>query len=760
MRIVKAPPTDAPISSGNGTHTGEVEKSPNRNPTKPPAKSPANTPVNTGGRPSLYVPNGELIENVTYKNKYARAFMRKEDGTADESRSVVVCITQVTDKATGQTRPVNTVIWEGDLGVTERALAYDITPARTLKAPEWQTYVKAWTITNAPGAKRVTSYIPGMALNQPKQHANWMDRLNITLSGQSFRVAEMFKILALEAKPTVIIHGQGPVYLTDDDSPEPGDVLNGKLVFATRSGVFDTNGDYLPIATDLKDLPSKANYYDLTPVTKISEEEIRRGISLFAESFDECRSGYAAIPAAFIGQLYTGWLAPIKIDYWSGLLLTGEKGSGKTYLCLRYDSIQARDSERTRGTLTELKPVINLGDMTGTNKGTKYVVTNFGGYTVTADDVLKKGASDIEIRNQALIVSNLIRSMESGGAALGKVDRANNRVIGSESPALHSSIRFPSEIPIPRDSTMDRMVYLPHITETWNKGTGSIFDLEIALKLSEGYNREYMHRAYSAFVHWAFQRINTDAEESLSKGKAITSEWGIPSRTRDRYAALLAGLFLYERFANAHSIDVAPQIARAIIALRDCAREQSGANVPVGQQWATELRRLIAIGKAAFPGPPATDISEAIHNQSYSGPAIVTEKESESGIKTPVYEMPWEGATLDNFGIPSSGTINNTPIYGYVLPPISKLPGRPGKKRTDPFANKWRVAIRREQFNILCEQLSRNYGYEPETVKRSLTDMGLGELGKECIIPGKQERVFVFDVSLIKPDNDDDGSEE
>lgn len=713
---------------------------------------------NKGGRPNRFIPVGPRIEHDTFPTRfYRRGYLRGDNGKPDETHRVILSIESkkvVNDKGLAEYRDFSTPIWEGDIRVLGKYLAYEITPSRRLKAPEWHQWVKADSITNAPNARPNRALIASMDIIQRKEHAKWMEKLNVTLSGQTFRIAEFIRILALPLNQTLMLQAQGPVYL-DDGSPDGGELLDGSLVFATRSRVFSDTGETTDIQTDLDHLPDKADYYDLTPTAEIDNGEIREGLELFRESFGECTPKYAAIPAAFIGQLFSGWLAAIRIDFWSAIHLTGEKGSGKSYYCLRFDAIQARKSAKSRGTLTDLKPVLNLGDTTSSPKGPKYAVVNYGGFTITADDALKKGASETEIRIQSDKVSNLIRSTEAGGGDLAKVDRSRNQVIAAESKALHSSIKVPSEIPIAGNSTLDRLVYLPHLTDTWDKG--KTFIREISDRLSTGHSREQMHRAYSAFVEWGFQRIPADAQECLEKAKAETETWGVSARTADRYAAILAGVFMLERFAAEYSVSMVTEISGAVLALKDCARTQAGSSIPVAYQFARELRRAIANHKVAFPGPP-----NHVDNKNMDVPIQVATGVNPDGTETAITAWPWNGARREDFGMETSTMVHaRADIYGYTIAPVKlRFPDRKGgKPNANPLVNKWLVALTNERFEDLCKLLSRDYGYEPATVMNSLTELELG--GKiQLSITGvsddnKRPRLWVFDTELLRAIDDE-----
>jgi hypothetical protein len=711
------------------------------------------------GRPTLYEFVGELIENATISNKYTRALRKDSDGNPDPNYKVVICLERKIDKETGDVRHVPKVIWEGDIRVIDRVLAFEVTPSRRVKAPEWHEYVRAESETNSGESFR--ALIASMDLrNRLDRQSRWPDKLGATLTGELYRLGEFLRVQGNLLPRNLLIQAQGPVYL-DDGSPEPDRLLDRSLVFVTRSRVFDAHGDTRDIQADLDHIPDKGSYYDLTPPNEITDDQTREGLELFSLAYDECVSDYTAIPPAFIGQLMTGSLTAIRPELWSGLHLTGEHGSGKTLYCVRWDAIQARDTPKTRESLQAIKPVLNLGDTTGTVKGPKYAVKNYAGYSITCDDALKKGASEMEIRRQSDMISNLARSFDGGGAALARVDKERNQVNAAESPALHSSIKIPSEIPIVGDSSLDRLIVLPHLSDKW--GSGRVFARNISEELSTAGSRELMHRAYSVFVTWLYRNLEPagELEKCYQEAMAETNSWGVPSRTASRYAAIVAGNLLLGRFAEEYTVDLSAKISRAISALRECARKQSNASVPLATQWARDVRRAVASNRVAFPGPPSNNPADVHAESTYGIPGIVLPiGESPDGIIETRHVMP-DGIGITELGLMPSTVKphNQSAIRGYLIPPAKLRAQAAGKKAgrppTNPLLIDWFIAVKKEQFEDLCDGLSREYNYDPQTVMRSLKEQGLGDITEVNIRAGKQERAWIFSAQLLRPLDDE-----
>jgi hypothetical protein len=678
---------------------------------------------------------GGPIREGSFPAEFRRAIVRDPEGT--EFSAIL-----------RRTKPDTSgvIVWIGEIKLTGRYLAYEITPGRILKRPDRQSYSIVETVNSAGIPRRAV--VAAMDLKQPASKAYYLDALGITYSGRVSYVGEFIRMEAQnwDRPDDLMIQGQGPLFLRDGEII-PNRLLDHSLVFVTKSGTFGTDGQYRNIAADLTDIPDSYAYYDLTPRGEITDTEIRAGCELFRLAYDESLR-YPQIPAAFLGQLFTGALATIDPRYFTAIMQAGVKGSGKTRYANRFDAIQARDSERTRD-LRLIKSVLNAGDTTGTVKGPKYRIAHFGGYSVTVDDVLKDGNSPAQIMFGSDNVSNLLRSYDNGGAALAGVDHGRDKVVGRESPALHSSIRVLSEIRITGGSTLDRMLVMPDLTESWGKG--NLFNIEIAERLSEPAALGSMHRAYSAYVHWIFQRIDTGAADAYDKARAETERWNVDSRYAERYAAAVAGHYLFRQYCETIGLDFSAQVNAAVTALRDNAEIQARTSVPLWQQWTADLRRVIMQTRVSFPGRPPLD-PDGTPSATYGLPWIMGEPTlTESGEKIPRRILP---VRVEDLGLIMTGG-NPVPgprsmIAGFIVPPRE---GKGGPKGSD-YSRQWVIACRPGRFAELCNEVGKVSGraYDPASVIDSLRAAGLGDRTKVLMQDGKgakQERAYVFLASLL-----------
>lgn len=672
--------------------------------------------------------DGAPIYGATFAASYARARLRDPNG--NERR---VILRRLKPDSPGS------IIWEGDIRILGRYSTFRISPGRVLKSPDWSDYLIVES-ENRMGIKSPPVPIAAMDLKQTQPKAFWPDQLKVALSGRLSHIGEFIRLSGEEwDKPSsLMIRGQGPVYLRDG-SPLPNKLLDHSLVFVTRSRVFDTNGETRDVIPDLSQIPETYSYYDLTPEAEITPEEIARGIARFRDAYGEC-PGFPVIPAAFLGQLFAGSLAAIDPRFFTAIHQTGIKGSGKTRYAARWDAVQSRDSRDLR----TVKPVLNLGDTTGTVKGPKYRMADFGGFTVTVDDVLKDGNSPAQITAGSESVSNLLRSFDSGGAALAGVDYARNEVGGRESPALHSSIRVMSEIPVTGGSTLDRMLVMPALAEPW--GRGNIFHVETSSRLSEPGAVEDMHRAYSAYVQWVFRRIGTDAADAYAKARAETESWGIDSRYAERYAGAVAGHDLFGRYCAALGVDMSAEIRAAVDALRECARAQASASVPLGERFAADLRRAVMLERVSFPGAPAVDADGIA--ASYGVPWVMGEPVDDNGAprnRRIAPEISLAEIGMQIFGDSKPVVPARAMIGGYSMPPRDneKTGGPKGHKLTAG----WYVVCKRERFAEIVRIVSLISGraYDPDSVMDSLRVLERGDIFRVSIA-GKQERGWNFDL--------------
>jgi hypothetical protein len=640
------------------------------------------------------------------------------------------------------------IIYEGRISVLSTFQAYKITPGRTLTPLEWSRMVEIRAVNKGGFTRERT--IAAMDFEQQRARAKWIDALDVSASGRVNDIKIYIRTLrSTLGDDGLAIHGQGPIF------------HEGSRIFVSSSVVFDDEGNIRDdIRVDLTGiLPEMYAYYDITPPGEITEDEIRQGCEELILSYEECPAD-PEIPAAFLGQNFTVPITGIDPRFFSALLMTGVKGSGKSYYAARHDSIQSR---KLRGHLKSVPPILNLGDTTGTEKGPKYRVKEFSGFAITSDDVIKAGDSPAHIVLQSDKVSNLIRSFEAGGAAIAGVDYSINEVVSRQSGALHTSMRVLSELPITGESTLDRMIVLPHLSEPWGKG--GIFDKKLSLRLSSPESREIQHRAWSAFVFWLFQRQSADLEECYELAAEETASWKVESRYADRYAVLVTGHYLFSRFCNAHDIDASDAVSRAVKALQVCALRQAERTVSPAIAARKLMQLMQADGKLAFPGAPEVN-PDGSESSSYSDPRLrIARHNEEDGSDYVEFKLPPGIARLSELGLilTAQGTPvpNSTAkVYGYVVPPRKDKGGKAGSG----LSRKWSIAVPTRNQEPLCNALTE-YGktrggtaFDINTLVRSLEKEGIGGRAFRTIADSpdpdirkkiKQERIVEIDFEWL-----------
>ena len=612
--------------------------------------------------------------------------------------------------------PKPIVVWVGMLEVIRKYRAYSITGERTLEKIESSRHVTV-RVVNAYGIETVAE-IPLMNMRATGDRAQWVDDLDLHGSSQTSMLKTVIIALA-ESRPDdcVVIHGQGPVYLADNT-----------VAFAAQSVVYDESGkprdDY---RVDINPMIKAAylRYYDITPREIITDVEIKRGIAELRLSLTESPD-YPEIPAAFLGQLLTAPLSTVNRELWSGIHLSGLRGSGKTRYATRWDAVQSR---KHRDNLANVRPALPFGDTTGTVKGQQYRSAGYGGFSITTDDVLKSGDSDFRVREQAEKLSNLTRSFETGGSARAGVDHRINSVSDAKVPELASCLKITSEKPIPGDSLQNRLIMLPHLTHTW--GSGGYFSKPVAKKLSAPESIELQHRAWSAYVHYLTSNHGRIAEH-LADANRETESWELGDpRQSARYAAVISGHYMFREFCALFGVDYAPDVARSVTALRKCATRQTANSIPLAVRFAEALRMEIINNRIGYPGPPVYD-PDGTQSANYTPPGYLMESLQDDGTTEHRREM--GGFTYDELGLTiGSGIAVGKPgtgvkVLGYFISPRTENKGGPSG---DPLTRRWLIAHRPEQFAALCELLSRasrdrGWNFTPSDVKKSLQDMGTG----------------------------------
>jgi hypothetical protein len=360
--------------------------------------------------------------------------------------------------------------------------------------------------------------------------------------------------------------------------------------------------------------------------------------------------------------------------------------------------------------------VLNLGDTTGTSKGPKYHAKNYGGFTITVDDLLKSTDSAFSRNLKQETLSNLIRSYEAGAGAIARVNKADNRVEASESGTLHSNPRITSEIVPDAGSTLDRLILLPYLDKEYGSG---IFDRPLGWRLNQPETIECQHHAFSAYVCWAWSRRSQIFDTLHSKATAITDGWELSnSRLTDRYAAIITGLLAFETYATETAVtealtaQVSAHVGAGIEALRRCAQAQGKRQEPLDMLVRDRLRQMLTAHRIAIPGRPTVG-PDGTQDSNYTLPWQTQVIETDTGIPEVRNEMP-PGVTGYQdlgmvFGRGSDDPIKvpeRAVIVGYLRPP--KPQGEPGRR--DELSDDWVIILPEPNgmFATLCQELT-NY---------------------------------------------------
>lgn len=625
-----------------------------------------------------------------------------------------------------QVRKPSNIVWEGTIEVLATYSISNITPGRDLEFAEWNRYVTIRS-ANRGGNVRETN-VPTMQFKQMPANSPYIDALDWTASNyvSDLRNYATIKRTMISKDDGMAIKGMGPIRAG---------------IFASRSAVFDTNGNDLrdTIRVDLSHLPDNFAYFDITPIAEIADESIKLGIDEFAIAYDECPTA-PEIPAAFIGQMMTVTIAATYKEFFTALFLAGIQSSGKTYYALRFDSIQSRI---LRGPIRAIAPILNLGITTGSTKGPMYRANDYAGFSITTDDVLKQNDSPQRIIDRSDIVSNLTRSFLAGGGAIARVNRQKNDTESADPKSLKTCIKFTSEQPVKGNSTISRLVMLPFLTAEWS--TGNVFNIEIAKRLSNPDSRELQHLAWSAYVQWMFARI--DALQSLLiEAREFTETWEVSSRVADSYAVLIAGNKMFALFAAEHGININARVKRAIEGLQKCALAQEQTAIPMAEQFRDAVKSAAINHKLAFPGPPQFN-DDGSQMKSYTEPWLKVGTKITLPAGVDIADL---GLTLSaGNAVPDS----RAHVYGYLMPPRTDRGGHSG----DPISRKWRIVFKPDYFTELCASISRDIHYAPDDVIRSLNEIDRGGRTKMRFEGRKnQERVIAIDAEWLFAREDGD----
>lgn len=654
---------------------------------------------------------------------------------------------------TGEPVPT-TVVWEGTIEAVVTYRMHEIDHSRTLRTAEWSHLVRFRT-TNRSGIVREAD-VAMMQLHAQQAQKTFLDALGLTTLAKVADVIAYMRIIVDRLPDNgIAIAGQGPVVLPD-----------GTRAFVAASGVFDEHGcDRPEIIVDTSGIPRQFGYYDVIPTSQVDDALVRGGVADLIRAYGEIPA-HPEITAAFHATVFTAPLATLDIRYFVAPFLYGIPGSGKSRLSRRMDAIQSRTVREYSGA----KPVLNLGVTTGTGKGAVYRAELYGGFAITCDDVVKSGDSVFQMDNAKTHVSNLIRSRENGGGALGRVNKSRNRIESGQSGELHSNIRFTSEKPIPGLSTVDRMIMLPALTDTWDVGP---FDREVSQSLWTRESLEQQAHAVSALTHWIFARLVT-TDDYFTDARLITRQWSVSARTADYYAAVVAAHLIFRSFAAEHGADASTVVDTAITALRGCAERQTQSKLSPADLFRSRLRLAIADQRVSFAGRPLVN-EDGQTVREYTSPfTYVTHEADEMGLVKRDECRPPEIGRLSQLGLIGKGgsgmvrTLTDVLPFGYVVAPTET------KRNSRDTSAKWQLMLTREQIERLADTLTKysrdkdGCMFTPDSIRDLVTSLNVGSKDKRrmCLNESGKERsqdskkwVTVIDMEWLFAPLDDEGEE-
>jgi hypothetical protein len=661
-------------------------------------------------------------------NSPARSFDDFTPVTGPDGRAKRVILRSVASKGS-RNRDTVYLLWTGEITVTAGYIAYEGTTDRRLQPAETNRFLHIRSVNE--GGHVWEDDVAAMDLLKMPSQARYLDTLGWSTHPKARFLREYVQMhaqrLGVGGKRVI---GQGPYYLAGEDSP----------VFVAKSVTFDTDG---AIRTDMVSEGINLGRYDITPPSETTPDKISEGIRHLSDALTELAPGYQAIPAGLHGNLFMGPFMAIEYRAFVPVFMQGVKGSGKSRLCARYDAIQSR----TMRDILQVKPVLNMGDTSGTGKGPKYRAAKYGGYSITIDDLLKNEQRAYAREHCQETLSNLIRSYESGAGAIGYVDKARNRITDSESGKLWSNPRITSELPVTPDSTFDRIIMLPYLEKEFGSGP---FDIQLAEVLSLPESLDSMHHAYSAYVYWAWQNYGAIFGELYDKALDVTSSWRVDSRRADRYASAITGLYAFQRFATgrisarwAELLD--ERIKTGIAALETCAKQQSNAMLPYDVIFRQRVRELLTAQRIAFPGRP-TARDDGSQDSEFTNPYITVALPDETGSGIPEVQLVFppgiNSPTELGMGRAAEKTDrtarleSRTVICGYT-----RMPKESSGGHADEYAREWTyvIPIDNGMLSLLCRELtslSRNEDgriFSPKDVISMLHETGNGKKGKTRI---------------------------
>jgi hypothetical protein len=652
---------------------------------------------------------GEVLiisrDNILFRRtnagmKFAAGEVYRADGTPQKSPTGgPLIVTGLLQKAKGmpglesleQSPSVAKVLFEGVVRVPESRLAYEITSSRVIDAA---TGMRTLSVETTDIFGNFRTAIVAVSVTRKTQSLEWLDPLGFVDIDSPAMMGKYIRALAasLPDAPSTL-HGQGPLYLPD-----------GTLALAVPSGVFNTLGEIVPgWRVDLSTL--KPNHlqqmHDVNPNT--DPETVTQGIAYLLEMLSMCRD-YPEVPAAHLGQLFVSVLAPLNLDYFTVIWLHAKRGCGKT----RFEALISAIQSPTLRDLSNIKPELNLGDVTGTTKGPKYRVPVFGLGTILGDDVFKAVHSALTKSQRTEMVDALIRSREAGAGAVGTLDKVRNIVSSKGSGELCASIRFTSEEAPPtrggmESSTADRMIMQGGWTVPWNQ----VFDPEITTRVSDPTAIDAMHDAYSDLTLWVWQNQGETAV-LFEEASDITSRWTMGSeRVRSKYTPTVAGLLVLRERAVKHGFP-ASCVDAAIGALKTAAEAQTAPEkaVDIRHEVRQEVRLALREGHVSAVGRPIRAVSETLNALSNT-PFVVTVDPDDEDKR--LWTWPTGVQDEGDLGLRLDGARprpkRDSAVEIYVRPPKPKPQG--GRNKGTEHQWSLIVPISNGTFESLCRTLTR-----------------------------------------------------
>ncbi len=587
-------------------------------------------------------------------------------------------------------KPLASVLYEGVIRVTDSLLAFEITPDRVIDATTGARSYVVETVSKTGVIRRATI---ASAVTRKAQSVEWLDSLGLSAVQSMAMVGKYVRSSAdLLGDSAAALYGQGPVYLPD-----------GVLALAAPSGVYDTAGQQVNgWRVDLSTLNPAylRDMHDVAPDT--DPETVARGLGLLLDVLGMSES-YPEVPAAHLGQLFVAVLAPIDARYFTVIWLHSKRGCGKT----RFEALISAIQSAVLRDLANVRPELNLGDVTGTTKGPKYRVPMFGLGSILGDDVFKAVHPALTKAQRTEMADALIRSREGGAAAIGTVDKARNLVTSKASGQLCASIRFTAEEAPPtrggmESSTADRMIVQGGWQTPWNQ----TFDPEISARVSEPAALDAMFSAYSEITMWVWQ--NQEAVAALhDEADTITAGWAMGSeRVRSRYTPAVTGLLVLRERAIKYGFP-ATCVDDAVEALLVAAEAQTAPekSLDLAEEVRREVRLALRDGNAAAVGRPVRAVGE--DQTAYISPYLIKPDPDDEDAQ--IWEWPTGVQDGSDLGLKRDGA-NYRPrrdaaVELYVRPPQQTPQGG----RNLAIQHQWSLIVPTADGTLesLCRMLTR-----------------------------------------------------